>query len=298
MVKKLMTLLLLTLLVVPLAYAEEEKCGLTNLAVCIPQKFYEFTLNVVNAPLQPFLDLTKNLLSEPVNIENFIPLWAVIIYIISIFYGLFIIIAGFNLIVSGYSSERRERAKQWLKNVVLMVFFVQASYYIYSIILEMASSMTAGVINLIEPDFFLLSVDNTVNLGLQMVLAILYLLNLLLSITLLSLRYLLVAVGVMFFPIGLFLNFIPPLKNYGKLIINILLIIIFLPFIQSLMLLAASKLVEIPIFENFKILVMSASFNMINMSMILLVIFAVVKAAFAALNSDVGRATKIVYKGL
>ena len=134
MVKKLMTLLLLTLLVVPLAYAEEEKCGLTNLAVCIPQKFYEFTLNVVNAPLQPFLDLTKNLLSEPVNIENFIPLWAVIIYIISIFYGLFIIIAGFNLIVSGYSSERRERAKQWLKNVVLMVFFVQASYYIYSII--------------------------------------------------------------------------------------------------------------------------------------------------------------------
>ena len=158
--------------------------------------------------------------------------------------------------------------------------------------------MTAGVINLIEPDFFLLSVDNTVNLGLQMVLAILYLLNLLLSITLLSLRYLLVAVGVMFFPIGLFLNFIPPLKNYGKLIINILLIIIFLPFIQSLMLLAASKLVEIPIFENFKILVMSASFNMINMSMILLVIFAVVKAAFAALNSDVGRATKIVYKGL
>jgi len=87
---KKLILLLLTLLVLPLAYAEEEeeKCGLTNLAACIPQKFYEYTLSVINSPLQPFLDLTKNLLSEPVNIENFLPLWAIIIYIISIFYGL------------------------------------------------------------------------------------------------------------------------------------------------------------------------------------------------------------------
>jgi len=295
--KKLISFLLI-LFLIPLVYAEEEeeKCGLTNLAVCIPQKFYEYTLSVVNAPLQPFLDLTKSLLSEPVNIENFLPLWAIIIYIISMFYGLFILIAGFNLVISGYSAEKREKAKMWLKNVVLMVFFVQASYLLYSIILELSSSLTAGVLNLVDEQFFLLTVDNITNIGLQIMLAVPYLLSLAVSIVLLALRYLLVAVGVVFFPIGLFLNFIPPLKSYGKLIINILAIIIFLPFVNSLMLLAASMLVEIPVFENFKALIMTASFSLINLSMILLLAFAVAKAAFAAMNSDLGRAVKMFVK--
>jgi hypothetical protein len=296
MLNKKLILLLLTLLAIPIAYAEEEKCGLTNLAVCIPQKLYEYTLSIINAPLQPFLTLTKNLLSEPVNIENFLPLWAIIIYIISIFYGLFILTAGFNLIISGYSAERRERAKEWLKNVILMVFFVQASYFLYSVILELASALTAGVLNLIDETFFLLTIDNITNIGLQLILAIPYLLTLLTSIVLLALRYLLVAVGVIFFPIGLFLNFIPPLKSYGKLILNILMIIIFLPFVQSLMLLGASKLVEISIFENFKALIMTVSFILVNLTMILLILFAVVKAAFTIINSDVGKATKMVYK--
>lgn len=297
--KKLLPLIMI-LFFVQIAYAqeqppEEEKCGLTNLAVCIPQKLYEYTLTIINAPLQPFLDLNKSLLSEPVNIDNFVSLWAIIVYIISIFYGLFIIFAGFNLIVSGYSAEKRERSKEWLKNIVLMVFFVQASYFLYSVILELSASMTAGVINLIPEEFFQLTVDNIVNIGLQLVLTIPYLITLLGSIIMLSLRYLLVAVGVIFFPIGLFFNFIPPLKSFGKLILNVLLIIIFLPFIQSLMLLSASKLVEIPLFANFKILIMIAAFVLINASMIFLVLFALIKAASTVLNSDAAKViTKVV----
>ena len=293
---KLALLLLAIVLVIPLSYAqeeEEEKCGLTNLAVCIPQKLYEYTLTIINAPLQPFLDLNKSLLSEPVNIDNFVSLWAIIVYIISIFYGLFIIFAGFNLIISGYSSEKRERSKEWLKNIVLMIFFVQASYFLYSVILELSASMTAGVINLIPEEFFQLTADNITNIGLQIILALPYLLTLLGSIILLSLRYLLVAVGVVFFPIGLFFNFIPPLKSFGKLVLNVLLIIIFLPFIQSLMLLSASKLVEIPLFANYKILIMIAAFVLINASMIFLVLFALIKAASTVLNSD---AAKVITK--
>ena len=123
---KLVTLLLFLLVVVPLANAQQQvSCGLPNLATCIPQKFFEFVLDMFNAPLQPFLSLTKNLLSEPVNIQNFISLWAIIIYVLSIFYGLFIVLAGFNFMVSGYSAEKRERAKEWLKSIILMIIFVQ-----------------------------------------------------------------------------------------------------------------------------------------------------------------------------
>lgn len=294
MQNKKLILLLLTFLVIPLTYAEEEKCGLTNLAVCIPEKLYQYTLSIINAPLQPFLELTQNLLSEPVNIETFIALWAIVIYILSMFYGLFILFAGFNFIISGYSTVRREKAKIWLKNIILMIFFVQASYYIYSILLELSSSLTTGVINLIDPNFFLLTIDNYVNIGLELILGIFYLITLVISIILLALRYLIVAIGIIFFPIGLFLNFIPVLKSYGKLIINILMIIIFIPFFHALMLLACSKLVEIPIFANIKILLMIASFSLVNISTILLVLFAVIKSALAILNSDLGRTTRMV----
>src|SRR3990167_6894087 len=230
---KLFSILLFLLLAIPLAHAEEEKCGLSNLATCIPQMFFEFVLGIINAPLQPFLTLTKSLLSEPVNINVFISLWAIIIYILSIFYGLFLLFAGFNFMISGYSAEKRETAKMWLRNVFLMMLFVQSSFYLYSILIELSSSMTAGVINMVDPQFFLLTVDNITNLGLQIILAIPYLITLLFSVILLSLRYLLVATGVLFFPIGLFLYFIPPLQGYGKLTINVLMIVMFLPFIQS-----------------------------------------------------------------
>ena len=71
-------------------------------------------------------------------------------------------------------------------------------------------------------------------------------------------------------------------------------IIIFLPFIQSLMLLAASKLVELQIFANYKIIIMTVSFLLINLSMSLLILFAIVKSAFAVINSDFGRAVSTV----
>ena len=284
------------LLLIPLANAEEVSCGLTNLATCIPQKLFGYLLDIINAPLQPFLTLTKNLLSEPVNIEIFLSLWAIIIYILSIFYGLFIVFAGFNLIISGYSAEKREMAKEWLKNIVLMMVFVQGSYYLYSILLELSSSMTAGIINSIDPNFFLLTADNLTNIGLQFAFAFPYLITLLLTVIFLALRYLLVAVGVLFFPIGLFFNFIPPIKSVGKLIINTLMIVIFMPFFHSLMLLAASKLVDVPAFQNFKILIMIAAFFLINVSMLFMALYAIAKAAMSAIKSDIGQAAALMAK--
>ncbi len=289
-------IIMLFLLLIPVAHAAEDKCGLANLATCIPQKFFEFLHGLINAPLQPFLYLTKNLLSEPVNIQVFISLWAIIVYILSIFYGLFLILAGFNFLISGYSAEKRERAKDWLKNVILMMIFVQASFYLYSILIELSSAMTAGIIGMVDPNFFLLTVDNITNLGLEIFLAIPYLLTLLLTVILLSIRYLLVATGVLFFPIGLFFYFIPPLVSYGKLTLNILLIALFLPFIQSLMLLAASKVIEIPVFQNFKIVIMIATFFLLNLTMIFLIFFAIAKAAMSVIRSDIGQTASFISK--
>ena len=272
------------------------ECGITNLAACIPEKFYEYTLNLINAPLKPLLSLTKGLLTEPVNVEIFKHFWMIMVYIISIFYSLYFLIAGFNFLIAGFDVSRKEKAKQWLKNTLLMIFFVQASYFLYTAILELSSLLSAGTINMINPEFFMITIDNLANLGLEISFGIFYVITLLATDILLGLRYITVSSGVVFFPLGLFLYFTPPLRTYGKLILNVLIVTIFLPFIQSLMLLCASMLLEIPIFKNFKILIMISAFTLLNLTMLFLIIFAIIKSAFAVLNSDMGRAAKTAAK--
>lgn len=264
-------------------------CGLTNLAVCLPEKFFEYIVTIVNAPLEALLRLVKNLLSEPVNVSLFHSFWAIIIYIISIFYGLFFLFAGFNFMISGYNAEKRENAKVWMRNVVLMVLFVQASYIIYSLIIELNSLLTIGVINMIDPNFFLLSVDNFASIGMQLMNYTLYLIVLVITSVLLGMRYLFVSIGVVLFPFAMFFYFIPPLQTYGKMILNVLLVGIFVTFFCSIILFGASMLSTLAVFQNFKIILATMAFLSIDGLMIFLIIFALIKSAFAILHSDVGK---------
>jgi len=70
-------------------------CEIWDLPSCIMDAIGDFLLSVINAPILPFLGIIKDLLTLPANIEVFASVWAVLIYVISIFYGLFILFAGF-----------------------------------------------------------------------------------------------------------------------------------------------------------------------------------------------------------
>ena len=255
------------------------ECGLTNLASCIPEKMYDFIINVVNAPIQPLLNLTKSLLTEPVSVSLFSPLWAIMIYVISIFYGLLILYSGFNFMLAGYDSAKRANAKEWFQNVLIMIVLVQASFFIYSAVIDIGSGLTAGVINMIDEHFFMITADNIVNIGLQFCFGIFYLIALLGSVIILTLRYIIVSSGIVLIPIAIFLYFIPPLQECGKLIKNFLGIAIFITFLDAIILLVCSMIVAIPLFENFKILIMICAVYGINLMMIYLMFFSIIKSA-------------------
>ncbi|MFA6461976.1 MAG: hypothetical protein WCV90_06960 [Candidatus Woesearchaeota archaeon] len=274
------------------------ECGLTNLAICLPEKFFGYISSILTAPVQPFLDVIHYLLTEPVNINLFHSLWAVIIYVISLFYGLFFLFSGFNFMISGYDAAKREKAKEWFRNIVLMVLFVQASFLIYDLVIELGSLLTSGVINIIPPEFFKITVDNFSDIGTTLMLIIPYLLILIITILLLGLRYLTVAIGVVFLPIGIFFYFIPPLRSYGKLIINTLLVVIFVNFFSAIILFGASALVNVSVFANFKIILAMVAFLSINLLMVGLIIFALLKAVFGVLNSEMGSNIKSAVKYL
>jgi len=272
------------------------ECGLTNLAVCLPEKFFGFIADMLNTTIEPMLHLVQSLMTAPASVEVFFPLWAVIVYVISLFYGLFFLWSGFNFMISGYDTAKRENAKVWLRNVVLMIIFVQGSFLLYSLIIELSSMLTAGMISIIDPNFFLMTADNITNFGLQLMFLMTYIGVLAITILILAMRYLAVIIGVVFFPLGIFFYFIPPLQSYGKMVLNVLLVLIFVPFLDAVLLFGASALMTIPLFDNVKIMVSTMAFLSVDLLMILLLVFAIVKAAFSVLNSDVGRGVKMAAK--
>ena len=76
--KKIFVLLAIALLLtsaIVLADDEEEpvenECGIFNLGSCISQKLFEYTTEIINAPISPLISLVKKLLSEPVIISIF-----------------------------------------------------------------------------------------------------------------------------------------------------------------------------------------------------------------------------------
>lgn len=255
-----------------------DDCGLLNLASCIPQKFFEFISSLVTAPLQVLLDLIKNYLVLPVDISGFGHIWAIIIYILSMFYGLLLLYSGVNFIISGYDVIKREKAKEWFRNIIIMIVLVQMSYFIYATVIDVNSLLTSGIVNMISPTFFNLTTDSLAGLGLQLLLGMFFMITSLITALLLVLRYIVVAVGVVLIPIAIFLYFVPPLREYGRMMINILATIIFVPFFDALILLAVSIISSNPSFSNFNIGLMIAGFSLINMYMFYIMIFSAIKS--------------------
>lgn len=261
---------------------EENECGIFNLGSCISQKLFEYITIIINGPVQPLISLVKILLSSPVAISVFQYLWKIMAYIISIFYALLFLYAGFNFMTSGHDVVKRDGAKKWLKNIILMIVLIQASYFLYDIIVQISAALTDGVLGLIDDQFFLLTLDNLVNSGLQLFFTIPYVFMLLITAVLLILRYAIVSVGIALFPIGLFLYFIEPLKDYGKLILNFLGVNIFITFFCAIVLLAFSKLIDLPVFSSLKIMVMISAFSAVIFVIVYFVFFSIIKSAFKA----------------
>lgn len=255
------------------------KCGITNLGSCLVEKFFEFISEILNAPIKPLLTLINNFMTEPINIQIFASIWSIIVYMLSLFYGILLVFTGFRFLLSGNSPEKREKTKRSLANVLMMMVLIQASFMLYSLGIEIISAISSVIYNQIPSNFFTSSIDSFSDLGLELILVTPYVLILLSTLIFLAIRYLCVSIGVIFFAIGIFLYFIEPLQSYGKLILNYLGILIVLPFFYSIILLASSKFLTISIFADIKILVMIGGFALINIFTLMLILFVIVKAA-------------------
>ena len=206
------------------------------------------------------------------------------------------IYTGFNFMISGYDVEKREKAKEWVKNIILMIILVQSSYFFYQIGLEISSMLTTIIYNKIDPHFFMITADNIVNMVLELFLYMLYQLVLFITVVLLIIRFCLLTIGIVLLPIGIFLYFIPPVNSYGKMIISYLFMNMFISVIISIILMAFSVLIEHTLFESFKIVFQITAFMLVSYIIYSFSFFTMMKSAVGKTASKVYTVTKTAIK--
>lgn len=285
---------LILLLLIPFASAAEDECGITNLASCLPEIIYNFVLDIINSPIAPFLAATESLLTAEVSIDIFYHVWSIIRYLLSFFYIFMFIYSGYIFLTSNANPIRRAQAKEMIANTLMMIMLIQGSFFIYGLVLKINAVMSQAMLSIIDPHFFMFTLDNIVNIGLEFSFMFLYAVTLLTTVLMLCLRYIMACFGVILFPIGIFCYYIPSLKGYGKFIIHLIGWSIFITFFDLLIILGCSLLVQVALFEYFKIIVMICCFMMVNYTILLVIKFALSKSTGSDLKDDFNQAIKYI----
>lgn len=250
--------------------------SVTNLPGDIASSLLNGIKQMVVDFVTPLLDLAKTFITANPNPENYQSYWQAIIVLISAFYLLMFLGVGFKFVMGSYDEVQRMEAKEWAKKAILIVVLCNASLLLYSLLLNVGSGTALYLWNSSYEQMFQLQNLSALNFFLLAFFAV----AVLIALVTLFVRYLLVLVGIMAFPVGLFLYFVPPVQSYGKIILNVLGIVIFLQFIDVIILVASSLLLtEFGNVSQMQLLAPTMGFLLIAIANILLMKFAVMKAA-------------------
>ncbi len=252
-----------------------------------PSTFGLFTGWVDNSLLDfnnLLLEFAEFLLTANPDPDVLLSFWQSIVLIISSFYLLIFFLVGFMFLFHSISPEKRGVAKEWLKNAFLMIIGVNVSFYLYKILLELATAITQFLWLSGFEQFF----QTTNYAGQSTAFLVFYLIAISLAAITLFARYLVVLAGVMLFPIGVFLYFVPPLQNWGKLVFNFIGVFLFMQFIDVLIFIASNQIALDLAGQQFAGLVPALAFLLVAVINVLLIVYAVLKSAFSiASNSKI-----------
>ncbi len=254
----------------------------------VPTSVFDLFTGWVNNSLLGFNDLmvkmAEFLLTTNPNPDSLYNWWQSIVLIISSLYLLVFLLVGLMFLFSTISIETRVKAKEWLKGALFMIVGVNVSFYLYKLILELATAITQYMWVSGFEQFF--QTSNYANPNTMFL--VFYLFSIAFTAITLFARYLFLMAGVMLFPIAIFLYFIPPLKNWGQMIFNLIGIFLFMQFADVLVFIASNQIAIQLEGQEFSSIVPALAFLLVGIVNILLIIYAVLKSAFSiAENSTI-----------
>lgn len=197
------------------------------------------------------VSLAKSLLLQNPIVNLLESKWKLILAIIGSFYLIGLTWCGYLFLTASFDPIKRKQAKEQLTQILFMILLVGLSLPIYDLLLSISSGLSAVIWNETLDSFFATESLASLNFFLLGF----FVIGVGFSLISFFIRYLFVLTGVLLFPILLSLFFIQPTRTWGKSGLNIIITAIFLPFIDSIILLSFSLAPEMitnaPNFELF-----------------------------------------------
>jgi len=249
--------------------------SLLDIPTSIMNIFFGTIKNALLSFNNTLMNLTKELLSANPDPAPLFSWWQTIITIISAFYLLIFLIIGFQFLLSGNNATKREQAKEWLKNVVIMIIAVNISFYLYQLALELSTAITQYLWEAGFEQFF----QNTLYSATGIIFIFFSIIAIGLALITLFIRYLFLLAGVILFPIAIFLYLTPKLDAWGKMIFNFLGVMLVIQLLDIIILIATQQ-VMIQLAGNIgTALILPLGFTVIALTNTLAIIYAIIKSA-------------------
>jgi len=252
----------------------------------IPKGIFDLLTGSVRNSLREFnsslLTLAALLISVNPDPMLMFPLWQAIITVISCFYLLVFLLVGFKFLTVGANIQKREQAKESLKNAVIMIIAVQLSFYFYQLGLELATAITQFLWVTGFEQFFM----STTYSGAGIFMLIALSASVIGALVTLFARYLFLLMGVILFPIGIFLYLIPSLKSWGKIIFNFIGIVLAMQFIDVILLVATGQIALSLVGEFGVEFVPALGFILMGITNSIILVYAIVKSAMSIMDNS------------
>ncbi|VVB65830.1 Uncharacterised protein [Candidatus Gugararchaeum adminiculabundum] len=210
--------------------------SIQNIPACIVEKFFNFIFDGLTFAVQAFLNATFSLILAVPDVHWFCSPYNAIMGIIESLYTLIIMGLGLFYVVRSTDVEGRITAKKWLKNIFLMVITLAFSFYIFEAIIQVNQSITSSLLNQASTNFF--SVKSSLsNLLFAIVILLLFTLVAVVTFFTLLFRYILLPFLLFLFPFAIFFYFLPIAENFGKFLLKLILLIVFMSSLDALLIL-------------------------------------------------------------
>ncbi|VVB69982.1 Uncharacterised protein [uncultured archaeon] len=191
---------------------------------------------------QEMLTKTFAFVFQTPDLKSFCVPFTSIMNLITGLYGLFLLLIGVYFVLGSMDVEDRIRAKKYFRNFIIVMAVLSLSFYFYQLLLGINNYITGYVSqNFVVNNIFSFP-PNIGNSFLVIFLLIFSMLMMLFVGLSLLIRYLLIPFLLLVFPIAIVLFVLPFTREFGKTILKVTLITIFMTSIDALFLYASSFL--------------------------------------------------------
>ncbi len=218
---------------------------------CGLAKTYKNAIEFLLTPLEQITEAFGNLMLINIDINTLAPYWSKINYIASAFLVIVIIYAGYLWLFAAIDTEKRRIAKQQTLDLIYVVIFINLSLIFGWLVLTLTNSLISYVWSafLNQKISELTITEMILNGASTLILMFLYVLVLIIIgipffIKIIT-RHLLVMILIVLLPIIILLYYFTPTKQFGKKMMEILVINSFFPFIWMLVFAMGKVVVDV-----------------------------------------------------